>query len=108
MTVKEEPSVKEEGVEEPVSHVTQTSEVQSCSPEVDLSPLQQEPEKMEVEKEEETATSVEQELKAELLKCNSDAWPVTKRLRECFLPFMDRSPIEKDKTHLQSSPFFDL
>lgn len=80
MTIKEEPSVKEEGVEVPVSHVTHTSEIQSCNPEVDLSPSQQRPEKMELEKEEETTTSVEQELKTELLKCNSDAWPVIKRL----------------------------
>lgn len=103
MTIKEEPSVKEEGVEEPVSHVAQTSEIQSCNREVDLSPSQQGPEKMEVEKEEETTTSVEQELKAELLKCNSDPWPVTKRLREYFQPFMDHFPVEKDKIDLQSS-----
>lgn len=103
MTIKEEPSVKEEGVEEPVSHVAQTSEIQSCNPEVHLSPSQQGPEKMEVEKEEGTTTSVEQELKADLLKCNSDAWPVTKRLSEYILPFIDHFPVEKDKINLQSS-----
>lgn len=100
MTIKEEPSVKEEGVEEPVSHVAQTSAIQSCNPEVDLSPSQQGPEKMDVEKEEDTATSVEQELKAELLKCNSDAWPVAKRLSEYFLPFMNHFPVEKNKINL--------
>lgn len=95
MTIKEEPSVKEEGVEEPVSHVAKTSEIQSCNPEADLSPSQPRPEKMEVEKEEET-NLVEQEDKAELLKCNTDSWPVTNRLSECFLPFMDHFPVEKD------------
>lgn len=103
MTIKEEPLVKEEGVEEPVTYMAETSEIQSCNPEVDLSPSQQEPEKMEVEREEETTNSVEQELKAKLLKCNSDAWPVTRRLSEYFLPFMDHFPVEKDKIKLQSS-----
>lgn len=87
MAIKEEPSVKEEGVEEPVTHMAETSEILSCHPEVDWSPSRQEPEKMEVEREKETKTSVEQELRAELLKCNSDAWPVTQRLSEYFSTF---------------------
>lgn len=72
----EGPSVKEEGVEEPVSQVTQTSEIQSCNPEVD--PSQSDPENMEVEKE--ITSSVEQQLQAELLKSNPNVLPVTKRL----------------------------
>lgn len=84
MTIKEGLSVKEEGVEVPVSQGTQTSEIQSCKPEEDLSPSRPGPGHIEVEKDQkETTSSVEQ--RAELLKSNHDVWPVTNQLGEYLL-----------------------
>lgn len=84
MTIKEGLSVKEEGVEVPVSQVTQTSELQSCKPEVDTSPSRPGPGYTEVEKDQkETTSSVGQ--RAELLKSNHDVWPVTNQLGENLL-----------------------
>lgn len=77
MTIKEGLSVKEEGVEVPVSQGTQTSEIQSCKPEVDPSPSRPGPDQKE------TTSSVEQQ--AELLKSNHDVWPVTNQLGEYLL-----------------------
>lgn len=84
MTIKEGISVKEEGVEVPVSQVTQTSEIQSYKSEVDPSPSRPGPGYIEVEKDQtETTSSVEQQ--AELLKSNHDVWPVTNQLGEYLL-----------------------
>lgn len=81
MTIKEGISVKEEGVEVPVS---QTSEIQSYKPEVDPSPSRPRSGYIEVEKDQtETTCSVEQQ--AELLKSNHEAWPVTNQLGEYLL-----------------------
>lgn len=83
MTIKEGLTVKEEGVEVPVSQVTQTSEIQSCKPEVDPSPSRPGPGYIEVAKYQKETTSLEQ--RAELLKSNHDVWPVTNQLGEYLL-----------------------
>lgn len=83
MTIKEGLSVKEEGVEVPVSQETQTSEIQSCKPEVDPSPSRPGPGYAEVEKDQkETTSSVEQQAE---LSSNHDVWPVTNQLGEYLL-----------------------